>query len=316
MKNKTPPILFMVFARPDPTARVFAAIREARPTRLFVAADGPRPDRPDDAGRCERTRAIATQVDWPCEVQTLFRDKNLGCGVAVSEAIRWFFSHVEEGIILEDDCLPAPSFFPFCADLLERYRHDTRVMHISGYNPLDQGLGDGDYYFTPLVGIWGWATWKRVADQYDYQIRNYPIFKKDRLIASLFTKGIQQRFWIQALDQYHKGCINNWDAQWAYLVFSRHGLGINPAVNLVQNIGFGNDSTFAANKWSYHARRAVGSITEIHHPSFMLPYPDVAEKILRRANGVWLPRMIAVWFAARMIRVLNGALKPFGKKIF
>lgn len=316
MNLPIPPVLFIVFSRPEPTAQVFSAIRAARPSRLFVAADGPRPEHPEDAERCKSTRSIATQVDWPCDVQTLFREKNLGCGIACIDAIRWFFSHVEEGIILEDDCLPVPSFFPYCAELLSYFRHDTRVMHIAGYNPLDRSFGDGTYYFSPLMHCWGWATWKRVVDTFDYQILDFPTFAKEGLIASVFPKRIQQRFWLKTLDRHYLGRTNGWDFQWAYMIFSRHGLCVNPFVNLVQNIGFGKDSTFAANKWSYHARRSVGCIETIRHPSFMVPYPDVAEKVLRRACGVWLPRMIAVWFAWRLIRLANAVLKPLGRKAF
>jgi GT2 family glycosyltransferase len=166
MSLKTPPVLLIVFRRPDATRRVCATLRQARPEKLFVAADGPRPNRPDEAEQCREARRIATAVDWPCEVKTLFRDDNLGCGRAVSSAIRWFFDQVEEGIVLEDDCLPEASFFPYCAELLARYRHDTRVMHIAGYNPLPHGYGDGSYYFSRLMQCWGWATWKRVAQHF------------------------------------------------------------------------------------------------------------------------------------------------------
>ncbi len=313
--HETPPILFLVFRRPALTARVFAAIRLARPSHLFVAADGPRPDHPGEAARCEETRKLATMVDWPCEVQTLFRDQNLGCGPAISGAIHWFFEHVEEGIILEDDCLPDPSFFPYCAELLAHYRHDTRVMHIAGYNPLDHGFGDGSYYFSPIMHCWGWATWKRVADQYDYRIKNFSQFEQDGLIRGIFRRRLQQRYWLRALRRYYRGLSSNWDHQWAYLVFSQHGLCVNPCINLVQNLGFGADSTFAANPWSYHGRRHVGQIAAIRHPSFLLPYPDAADQILRKANGVWLPRMIAVWWALLLIRPLNVCLRPFGRKI-
>ena len=121
------PVLFLVFNRPDVTMRVFEAIRHARPRRLYVAADGPRAGISSETGKCEQTRQIATQVDWDCEVKTLFRSENLGCRVAVSSAIDWFFENEPEGIILEDDCLPHPTFFHFCQELLERYQHDQRI---------------------------------------------------------------------------------------------------------------------------------------------------------------------------------------------
>ena len=148
-----PPVLFLVFNRPDLARRVFARIREARPAHLFIAADGPRPDHPDDVPACRETRLLAAQVDWPCEVKTLFRDANLGCRAAVSSAITWFFEHVEAGIILEDDCLPDLSFFPFCAELLERYRDDERITTISAMGYPRAGLcGRHSYFFS------GWTA--------------------------------------------------------------------------------------------------------------------------------------------------------------
>jgi hypothetical protein len=300
--RETPPVLFLVFRRPELTARVFEAIRGARPARLFVAADGPRPGWPDDAERCARARRAATAVDWPCDLRTLFRERNLGCGVAVSEAIRWFFGQVEEGLVLEDDTLPDASFFPYCAELLEHYRHDTRVMHIAGYNPLEHGCGDGSYYFSPLMHCWGWATWRRVAAQYDFRMADFPRFKEQGLIRAVFRTRLQQRHFLRIFETYHRGAINNWDQQWLYMIVSRHGLCINPAVNLVRNIGFGVDSTFAANPWSYHGRRAAGSLTAIRHPSFVLAHPAVTERILRRAYGVSRPRLLAAWLAARLLR--------------
>ena len=149
------PALFLVFNRPDTTARVFEALRAARPARLYVAADGPRPNREGEAARCDDVRRIATQVDWPCKVTTLFRDRNLGCRIGVSTAIDWFFEHEEEGIVLEDDCLPSTSFFPYCAELLARYRHDERVMCVSGDNfQLGREVTQYSYYFSRNIHCW------------------------------------------------------------------------------------------------------------------------------------------------------------------
>ncbi|MBA4056200.1 MAG: nucleotide-diphospho-sugar transferase, partial [Marivirga sp.] len=157
------PVLLLIFNRPDTTRRVFEAIRKARPKRLFVAADGPRQHKPEDADRCAKARKIATDVDWECEVKTFFRDTNVGCGRGPSGGISWFFEHVDEGIILEDDCLPSPLFFRFCAELLERYRDDKRVMEIGGNTFMDEANRDKEYsyYFSSHNNIWGWATWKR-----------------------------------------------------------------------------------------------------------------------------------------------------------
>ncbi len=165
------PVLFLIFNRPDTTTRVFEAIREARPSRLYVAADGPRADKEGEAQRCLETRKITEAVDWPCEVRRLYREENLGCKLAVSSAITWFFTHEEEGIILEDDCLPDQSFFPFCAAMLERYRDDGRIMMVLGTSLLPPGGGpDADYLFTQYFLIWGWATWRRAWEKYDIEM--------------------------------------------------------------------------------------------------------------------------------------------------
>lgn len=158
MKRTSPetPVLFTVFNRPACTRRVFEAIRRAAPRRLFIACDGPRPERPEEAPLVSQVRGIVAEVDWECEVATLFREENLGCRNAMSSAISWFFSEVEEGIILEDDCLPDPTFFRYCRELLERYRDDERVMNISGVNSLLRGAELGDnYYFSRYPHIWG-----------------------------------------------------------------------------------------------------------------------------------------------------------------
>ena len=164
-------VLFLVFNRPETTARVFDAIRKARPPRLYVAADGPRTNRPGEAERVEKVRQIATAVDWPCEVNTLFRKDNIGCKRAVSGAITWFFEKEEEGIILEDDTLPSQSFFWFCQELLEIYRDDERIFIISGYNKQDEWNAEKvDYFFSYFGGIWGWASWRRAWKHFDIEM--------------------------------------------------------------------------------------------------------------------------------------------------
>jgi hypothetical protein len=173
------PVLFLIFNRPNTTEQVFEAIAKAKPRCLFVAADGPRTDKEGEAEKCQAVRDIIKRVDWDCEVKTLFREQNLGCKEAVSSAITWFFEQVEEGIILEDDCLPSDSFFSFCAELLEKYRDDKRIMMISGDNFQD-GIqrGDASYYFSSVPWIWGWATWRRAWRLYDREMQTFPSFVK------------------------------------------------------------------------------------------------------------------------------------------
>lgn len=169
-------VLLLIFNRPETTRRVFDQIRAQQPPRLYIAADGARPNRPEEAARCAETRAISTQVDWDCELHLLYRDQNLGCRRAVSEAITWFFEHEEAGIILEDDCLPADSFFYFCDALLEKYRHDERIHAITGTNlQMGKQWGEASYYFSRYTNIWGWASWRRVWKEYDSELSRYQL---------------------------------------------------------------------------------------------------------------------------------------------
>ena len=181
-------VLLVIFNRPETTQVVFEAIRKAKPPRLYVAADGPRTEVPSDAKKCKEAREIINQVDWDCEVKTLFREKGLGCGLGPSSAFTWFFEHEEDGIILEDDCLPSQSFFWFCEELLERYRHDNRVMHIGGNNFLNGWQKDRDYsyYFSNSGHIWGWATWRRAWKLFDFNISLYEKLKGKNYFQNFF----------------------------------------------------------------------------------------------------------------------------------
>lgn len=233
------PVLFLVFNRPDLAARVFARIREARPSRLFIAADGPRPDHPDDGPACRETRLLAAQVDWPCEVKTLFRETNLGCRRAVESAITWFFEQVEAGIILEDDCLPDLSFFPFCAELLERYRDDEQVMSISGDCFQLRGSEWGaSYSFSIYHHIWGWATWRRAWRHYNSALDSNPCLFDRAWLAALLESEPATRYWSHIIARYHEGHIDTWDLPWNFSCWIRRGLCVAPAANLVENIGF------------------------------------------------------------------------------
>ena len=234
------PILFLIFNRPEVTARVFAAIRAARPPRLFVAADGPRSDRPGENDKCLETRRIATEVDWPCEVSTRFLEENLGCRRAVSSAIDWFFSEVEEGIILEDDCLPSPDFFCYAEAMLEKFRATPRVMHIAGAN-FQRGVKRGDkaVFFSTIPHIWGWASWRRAWRHYDAEMGDFPQFRSEHgdslLPGQPFLRWRLLR--IFELVCRHSPHFNTWDCQWHYALLRYGGLAVNPNNNMISNIG-------------------------------------------------------------------------------
>jgi hypothetical protein len=237
-------VLFLVFNRPDTTAQVFDAIRKARPPRLYVAADGPRANREGEAEKVAKVREIATAVDWPCEVRTLFRDANLGCKRAVSGALDWFFGEEEAGMVLEDDCLPHPDFFRFCDALLERYAEDERVSVITGDN-FQRGLrrGDASYYFSRYNHCWGWASWRRSWRLYDGELSFWSDWKTSADWRERTPDTVERRYWEAIFDRVAHGEIDSWAYPWTASVWYHGGLTATPNVNLVTNIGFGEDAT-------------------------------------------------------------------------
>jgi len=263
----TAPNLFLFFNRPETTQKVFSAIREARPERLFLAADGPRAALAGDAELCQKTRAsVEVLIDWPCEVHRLYREKNLGCRDAVSSAIDWYFSNVEEGIILEDDTLPDPSFFHFATAMLERYRNNPEIMHISGNNHQHGRIrGDGAYYASRFAHSWGWATWRRAWKLYDRDMAGFPENWASVSAQCRLAEPIQ-RWWKMALENTRAGVVNTWDFQWHYTVMKNKGVCLIPNRNLVCNIGVGADATHMKTKDVASSIRP-GCLTRFDAPS-------------------------------------------------
>ncbi len=263
-------VLFLVFNRPDTTLKAFEAIRQARPPRLYVAADGPRPGRAGDGARCEQVRRIATSVDWPCEVRTLLREGNLGCKTAVAGGISWFFETEEEGIILEDDVVPDASFFPFCEELLERYRADSTVMMISGncfHRPGHRP--NASYFFSRYTYIWGWATWRRAWQYYDRDMTRWPSLKGTDFLRRLGgVRRSHEAHWTRVFQAAYAGQIDTWDYQWLFASMARGGLSISPSKNLATNIGFSSDGTHTTDEGGSAARIPLESIGfPLIHPS-------------------------------------------------
>lgn len=239
----TPAVLFLIFNRPDTTARVFEAIRAARPGRLYVAADGPRAGRAGEAERCEEARRIATAVDWPCKVEVLFRDRNLGSRYAVFGAVTWFFEREVEGIILEDDVLPDATFFAYCADLLARYRDDARIMAIcgGGYGDPDR-FGRSSYAFARVFDPWGWASWRRAWEKNDGDFQGLEKFK--RRLRSIGPRGFDcSEYWQRMFRKTKSGTFDAWDFPWMFSIFKADGLVAYPVTNLISNIGHRDDAT-------------------------------------------------------------------------
>jgi hypothetical protein len=267
------PVVLLIFKRPDATRRVCETIRQANPSQLFVIADGARSNFPEEAEKCAETRTIVEQIDWDCEVLTNYSDINLGCGKRVSTGISWVFSQVEEAIILEDDCLPHPDFFSFCEELLEKYRHDLRIMHISGnYHLLKYNNHPSkySYYFSRYPLIWGWATWRRAWNHYDFQMKNLPELIEDRWLEKFLENKREAYVWSKNF----YGVYNNlytWDYQWMLTCWTQSGLSIHPSVNLVSNIGFDAEATHTQNNQNYWASLPTKSmIFPLNHQPFII----------------------------------------------
>lgn len=249
-------VLFLVFNRPNTTKHVFSAIKQAKPPRLYLAGDAARSNIENEYLKVQEVRDyIMGNIDWKCEIKTLFQKQNLGCKYAVSRAISWFFDYEEKGIILEDDCLPSQSFFWYCEELLKEYQNDNSVYLVSGETHDSKFLGDGeDYSFCKYPLLWGWASWKRAWKNYDPEMRNWPNEKVD-FINSISKYKYTVNFWKKIFDLMYNKKIDTWDYQFAYLLLKKGGRCIFPKVNLVTNIGFGTDATRTFNPKAEAANR-------------------------------------------------------------
>ncbi len=247
------PVAFIIFNRASTTSKVFEVIRKVKPVKLLIIADGPRVDNPLDVVGCNRVRDIVDNVDWDCEVLKNYSDFNLGCGLRPATGLDWVFDHVDEAIILEDDCLPTPSFFRYCEELLEKYRNDERVMHISGSNTYFGEISSKEsYYFSRYPFCWGWATWRRAWSTYDYDIKMWPDIKETGDWSYYFdsSEDAAVQFWKKIFDQtYNTDKSHLWDFQWILSCWRNQGLSIIPKNNLVSNIGFGTHATHTRNPY-------------------------------------------------------------------
>ena len=304
----TTPVAFLIFNRPDPTARVFAEIAKARPPKLLVVGDGPRASRQGELERVAATQAIIAKVDWPCEVLTNFSDVNLGCKKRVSSGIDWVFEQVEEAIILEDDCLPDPSFFRFCQEMLDRYRDDERVAMISGDNFLfGKKVIPESYYFSRYMHIWGWASWRRAWKDYDVDIVAWPAARTSGLIENLFRNQGERDYWCKAFSGVFDGRIDTWDYQWVLSCWLQSRLAIMPKVNLISNIGFGPAATHTTGASVYADMSTHAMSFPLMHPQYV--YPNlVADEITGRGH-------FTTSFYRRLVNKIKGLVKSFLRRI-
>jgi hypothetical protein len=267
------PVVFIVFNRPAHTRASFARIAEARPSRLLVIADGPRANKPGEFEVCEEVRRAATAVDWPCQVDVNFSTENMGCRNRIISGLNWAFERVEEAIILEDDVLPDPTFFPFCEQMLRHYRGDNRISMIAGFNPVQDFLDtDYSYVFSQLTHIWGWATWRESWARYDEHLKDWQEVKRTGLLREIFDTPAAVAYWTSIFDAMHGGTgANTWDYQWMYTNLMQNTLSIVPRVNMVKNIGFDGDATHTVNVGEGYKLTSRSIEFPLVHPPTLVP---------------------------------------------
>ena len=237
------PILMVLYNRPKETQRLFNVIRKVRPKKLYIAVDGAKNGQ--DQKRIDRVKRIVGKVDWTCETNYKENTSNLGCGKAVSQAINWFFENVEQGIILEDDCIPHKSFFEYCKIMLDKYKNDDKVMMITGTN-YNSELIKTNHFFSKIFPIWGWATWERAWNKYDYYMcdwdgKEIEEFKVNKLIDSYYK---------DTFNLIRNNEIDTWDIQWLYASLKNKGFCVTPKTNLITNIGLAGDHTKGGDKYN------------------------------------------------------------------
>ena len=288
------PVAFMIFNRPDLTAQVFQEIAKAKPPKLFVIADGPRPNQVGEADKCAAARAIVERVDWNCEVVKNYSDVNLGCGVRVATGISSVFEQTEEAIILEDDCVPHPMFFRFCEELLDRYRNDERVMQISGAN-LHSGRkwGPFSYFFSRHSNSWGWATWRRAWQFYDIRVKAWPQVCDARWLLDIVRDPKVARF---LGDQFKRAKHSEsrwwtWDYQWTFACWKQMGLCVTPNAALISNVGCRGDAThtgWAGNKFANVPLEELAF--PLHHPPHLIPHEEADDAFVREVFTQDIPQ--------------------------
>jgi len=319
------PVALIVFRRPEFTERVLQSIARVQPQTLLVFADGPRPDHPGDIEACHATRAVVDRLDWDCQILKNYSGVNLGCGRGPATGIDWVFSQVPEAIILEDDCLPHPSFFRFCQELLERYRDDERVMHIGGSTYQRGTLPvPYSYFFSCFNGAWGWATWRRAWQHFDLSVKQWALLRDTSWLHDLLEDDAAVAHWTKEFEGAYerKGDVSYWDHQWTFACWANSGLSIRPRLNLVSNIGCCADATHTFSEDDVRANLPAEDIGfPLLHPPMVLQnramdrafikeliLPHLGHRPapwLRRVGSRWTPEFVKA--ALRPLASNSGA---------
>lgn len=273
------PVLFILYNRLEPAKQAFSQIRKVRPKKLYIACDGSKKDKPGDGEKVEAVRQwILSAIDWECQVNTRFAEENQGCKHGPVNAINWVFETEEEAIILEDDIVAEESFFMFCQTMLEMYRNDTKIMLVSGNKAVWDYPIEEDYFFTAYTQIWGWATWRRAWSFYDIEAKQWPYYKSIHLLADVYGKNTAICY-TENIDRIYSGDLDAWDYLWTLAVAANSGLGILPKYNLIQNVGYGEDSTHTSGKApDFHINPMAFPIKPVDHVARDWEYDRVHAK--------------------------------------
>ena len=267
MSELSTPVVLILYNRPDHLRQVFSAVRAAQPQQLFLVADGPK-DAGDEA-RCAYARSVVERIDWPCAVRHLYSRENLGAGRRVATGLDWVFAQTDRAIILEDDCVPSASFFRFCEELLGVYERDTRIMEIGGCNcQRGHRRSASSYYFSHYANVWGWATWRRAWQCFDYELRDWPGLRDAGFLERVLDNAVEREYWRERFDDLHSRRLTTvWDYQWLFALWTQHGLSVTPEVNLVSNIGYGPGATHTKATRAPEANIPLEELSVIEHPS-------------------------------------------------
>lgn len=307
------PILLIVFNRPELTKRLVEKLAEIKPNRLFVMSDGPREHSVSDTNLIAKVRLIIDAIDWPCEISKIYNAENLGCGHSPAKGIDWVFSQVDRCIILEDDCIPSTSFFQYCSELLERYKADTRIMSISGNNHLPERFNNSESYFYSIhTQTHGWATWRRAWEKYDFYMKDWQSREEQSWLVGYLGSSRYAKTWLKTFNEVHKIISSDkqcsfWDYQFLYACWRNAGLTIMPRLNLVSNVGYGDDATHLKN--SNHPLAALEAKNiefPLIHPKDVAPLKIADQLIAKHVFGdVSFPKSIARKLALRLEKLLH-----------
>lgn len=313
MEKVKVPILLIVFNRLSVVQKVFEQIRKYQPHQLFIAADGPRKGNATDEVKCKEVREwLISNIDWECELRTLFRDENVGCGYGPSGAISWFFEHVEMGVILEDDCVPSLQFFDFAQEILERYKDNEAIMAVNGSNFQEHKWGNASYYYsTQNSPFWGWATWRRAWRNFDFDLKGYSKCKLSKMIRYYGVSKAERSWWLNVYLGLKNGVYGNsaWDYQFIFSIWKNKGMTIMPNVNLVSNVGFDDDATHTVNPNDVTANRPVEDIYPLIHP---LTINICKEADLYYHNLYYAPHQVHVSCIKKIKRFIKKIIR-YGK---